>query len=64
MPYTKYMEKYPKKFRGTGGIRPLLAAFKNLFKTTSTSSMQVVGHALTQIPHPTHLSNLSPGRPR
>ena len=34
MPFTKYMEKYPKKFRGTGGIRPLLAAFKNLFKTT------------------------------
>lgn len=34
MPFTKYMEKYPKKFRGTGGIVPLLAAFKNLFKTT------------------------------
>ena len=32
--------------------------------TASTSLMHAVGHMRTHMPHPTHLSNLSPGRPR
>lgn len=30
----KYLHKYPKKFRGTGGIRPMLQALKTMVKTT------------------------------
>ena len=31
---TEYYSKYPKKFRGTGILTPVLRAFKQIFKTT------------------------------
>ncbi|KQM10915.1 MAG: 4Fe-4S binding protein [Candidatus Methanomethylophilaceae archaeon] len=30
----KYLDKYPKKFRGTGGIRPILRVLRTMIKTT------------------------------
>lgn len=30
----KYLDKYPRKFRGGGAIRPMLATLKHMFKTT------------------------------
>jgi NADH-quinone oxidoreductase subunit I/NAD(P)H-quinone oxidoreductase subunit I len=30
----KYLHKYPKKFRGTGGIRPILRVLRTMIKTT------------------------------
>lgn len=30
----KYLDKYPRKFRGTGVFKPMMAGLKNMFKTT------------------------------
>ena len=43
---------------------PHMAHLPMLTWGLSTSFMHAVGHMRTHMPHPTHLSNLSPGRPR